>query len=179
MAYLFCAITKEIPINPVFSPSTNLIYDKSALIYFKNQNKIKCPITDKEFFIDELIQINSHTTLKPSESIEINQKFKILYDNFNYIMKKKQNLIEEKVERKKELSYSLYRKEACLKVVAKLQKEIDFLNSKLKNLQNMYSESNNDQQIGINKEIIDYLAELAKDASSKRKERRSKQKKLQ
>lgn len=196
--FSFCAISHKPPINPVFSPTTSLIYEKNLILNTKNQttnDEIICPITNSIFKASELIDVKGEFSRLPRSIKNCNIKDLIheLVASFNSSIISKQELINEVESKQKELSHSIYRYEAGVRVLSKLNKEISSLRSKLANLQDYYDTyntiddeyiskeeiNNNSSNIqGISHEIISDFVYFSKEASMMRNSKKIKIKSL-
>lgn len=204
--FSFCAISHKPPINPVFSPTTNLIYEKNIILNTKYQtttDEIICPITNSIFKANELIEVKGEFSRLPRTLKNCNIKDLIheLVASFNSSIVSKQDLLREVESKQKELSHSIYRYEAGVRVLSKLNNEISNLRGKLANLQDYYdtyntvddeyiskkdnnnsnnnSDSNNNINTqGISHEIISDLIYFSKEASMMRNSKKIKIKSL-
>lgn len=157
MSFCLCAISNKIPLYPVFSPTTNLVYDKTILTsskYFNEEGKILCPVTNKIISPLELIDIKASKPSLPrtTKTTDVSEIFKQLISEYNNLQLEKNTVTEELEEKKQELSYSLYRNEASVRVITRLNKEKDELKNKLLQLQHAYEDIQNNIE-EINKEV--------------------------
>lgn len=129
---MLCAISQQVPEEPVVSPLSGCVFEKRLIEKYINEYK-KDPITNETLEEHQLIKINNESisiepklpsqTSIPDILVQLRQEWDAcMLDNFEL----KQHLMTTR----QELSTALYQLDAAYRVIAKLNAQIKELNSK-------------------------------------------------
>ncbi|GME77098.1 unnamed protein product [[Candida] boidinii] len=146
---MICNISGQPTLNPVVSPKSRKIFDKSLIIEYINING-KDPITNESLDINELIELNNNNTdtdtvnSRPLNTTSIPSLLSIFQNEFNSIILENFELKKNLNNLKKELSISLYKYDSSINVISKLIIERDELKKTLQDMAIGLSNDNND-----------------------------------
>ncbi|GME95650.1 hypothetical protein B5S32_g5713 [[Candida] boidinii] len=146
---MICNISGQPTLNPVVSPKSRKIFDKSLIIEYINING-KDPITNESLNINELIELNNNNTdtdtvnSRPLNTTSIPSLLSIFQNEFNSIILENFELKKNLNNLKKELSISLYKYDSSINVISKLIIERDELKKTLQDMAIGLSNDNND-----------------------------------
>jgi pre-mRNA-processing factor 19 len=184
MSLITCNLSNQVLKNPVVDRKTGHVYEKDIIIKHIETTG-QCPVTGKELFVEDLIEINknpidlviSDKALKsssmPSILSKINTEYETLaFDNFS--MKKQLQEVNS------ELSHVMYQHEAANLVICRLIKERDEARQHLNKLKAKLSELEEENKgeeredeefdfMGIHQELISRINKLSSLLSSERK----------
>jgi pre-mRNA-processing factor 19 len=128
---MFCAISGEIPNDPVVCKTTGVLFEKSLVTKYLNGGSSSCPVTNIPMRIDDLIdvKVSSGTAAKPrlpiSDSSSIPGLLKTFQNEWDELMLETFTLKQHLDATRKELSHALFQHEAACRVVGRLTKERD------------------------------------------------------
>lgn len=141
-----CPISNKEIISPVYCPMTKLVYEKDEIEKAINENG-KCPITNEEITLDDLITVNSPITNTNDNNV-IPQNKQIKNDFLDLLTKlkteycsliyEKNKLNKEYTEISNELNEKIAKNEAAMLVIARLVKERDEIVDQLNNYRQKY-----------------------------------------
>ncbi|CBK23997.2 uncharacterized protein [Blastocystis hominis] len=123
---MFCAISGEVPHEPVVSKKTGYIYEKSLITkYIEAEGK--CPITGEELDLSDLIDVKTQPLVKPkpTPATSIPGLLVSLQNEWDSMMLESFTLKKHLQAVRQELSQALYQHEAACRVIARLIKERD------------------------------------------------------
>lgn len=138
---MFCAISGEIPKDPVVSKKTGIIFEKSLIEKYVASNGDSCPITNTPLTVDDLlpIHVSSGTASRPrlplSESSSIPGLLTTFQNEWDEVMLETFTLKQHLDSTRKELSHSLFQHEAACRVIARLKRELDEAHHMISTLQ--------------------------------------------
>lgn len=150
MSYVYCCISKKIPYNPVYCKLNGLVYDEEVIIDIIESNN-KCPVSNIIINKSDLIDIKKITkkdtictyekydkidvikNLKPREENEcdISNILNKIYSEYNNKVQLYNSIIDDIELRKKELSQAIFKYNASLRVITKLNKENENLSNEI------------------------------------------------
>lgn len=140
---MFCAISGEIPKDPVVSKKTGILFEKNLIEkYLKVEtNGDSCPITNTPMTLDDLlpVHVSSGTAARPrlplSECSSIPGLLSTLQNEWDELMLETFTLKQHLDATRKELSHSLFQHEAACRVIARLTRERDEAHHMINTLQ--------------------------------------------
>ena len=120
-----CALSNEIPEEPVISPHSGAIFEKRLILKYLDENKVD-PICGKELTADELIAVRTAQIVKPKppSASSIPALLKSLQDEWDAFVLHGFNMRQQLHTTRQELSYALYQHDAACRVIARLTKEL-------------------------------------------------------
>lgn len=177
-----CALSDELPREPVISPHSGAIFEKSVILKYLEENKVD-PVSGKEMSPNELIEVKTTQIVKPKppSATSIPALLKSLQDEWDAIVLHSFELRKQLQVTRQELSYALYQHDAACRVVARLTKELSAAREALatlkpKQINNQISnadlEENNDESLdGMNDQVIQKINNKATVLTAERKKR--------
>lgn len=132
-----CAISGVVPEEPVVSSKTGHIYEKRIITKWIETTG-SCPITHEKLTINDLIDIktiNPCTKPHPPTLHSFPALLTTQQDEWDTILLETYNLKKQVDELKQELATSLYRQDACNRVIARLIRERDDAKQKLEEIE--------------------------------------------
>ncbi|XP_031779317.1 pre-mRNA-processing factor 19 [Nasonia vitripennis] len=185
---LYCALSNEVPEEPVVSPVSGLIFERRLIEKYVAENGVD-PINGKDLNLDQLIAVRTQSS-KPNapSSTSIPSILKDLQDEYDTVMLNTFSLKQHLQVTRSELSHGLYQHDAACRKVAKLAKEAAAAKEALALLkpqvgtaptnipQPALAEAGGmamqpDEQAGITEDIIQKLQEKATVLTQERKKR--------
>ncbi|KAK8801928.1 hypothetical protein WA158_006323 [Blastocystis sp. Blastoise] len=135
---MFCAISGQVPEEPVVNKKTGHLYEK-RLIYKYIESEGKDPITGEELTKDDLLEVQSAQAVKPRPitATSIPGLLSLLQNEYDSVMLESFTVKKHYQELRQELSQALYQHEAACRVIARLIKERDAAREALAAVQNM------------------------------------------
>lgn len=122
-----CAISGEVPKEPVVSIKSGYIFEKSLIDKYVSANK-KCPITGEPLSEDDLIPLKGSTApVKPRvpTATSIPGLIQLFQNEWEASTLETYTLKQQLDAAKQELAHTLYRYDAACRVIARLTKERD------------------------------------------------------
>lgn len=123
---MFCAISGNVPEQPVVSVKTGHLYEKRlAEKYVKETGK--CPVTGEALTVEDLLPLKTSKTVKPrpSPATSIPGLLGLFHDEWDALMVEHHALRQNLHNVRQELSHALYQHDAACRVIARLLKERD------------------------------------------------------
>jgi pre-mRNA-processing factor 19 len=122
---LICAISNEVPENPVLSPKSGAIFERRLVEKYILENGCD-PISGKDMNADELIEIKTPPVLKPRppSATSIPAILKMMQDEWDALMLHAFTQRQQLQTARQELSHALYQHDAACRVIARLNKEV-------------------------------------------------------
>jgi pre-mRNA-processing factor 19 len=127
-----CSITGRITSQPVLSPATHLIYDRTQLLLALDRDQNKCPITGIVIDREQLIPVKVSSSVVPprtSEVTSVPQMLKLLETEWDAVALETFKLRNALEQQRKETSMALYELDAAKIVIQRLYGEIQELKS--------------------------------------------------
>uniref|UniRef100_A0AC35U4H7 Pre-mRNA-processing factor 19 n=1 Tax=Rhabditophanes sp. KR3021 TaxID=114890 RepID=A0AC35U4H7_9BILA len=140
-----CAISGNVPQEPVVSPVSGKIFEKRLLVAYVNENGTD-PITDSTLSIDQIIPL----ALGEEVGIEAPRNFnatsvpglmKLLQDEYDAVMLSNHVMRKQLTAARLELSHSLYQHDASCRVIARLTVQLNAARQVLSELNPGYQET--------------------------------------
>lgn len=122
---LVCAITNEVPEQPVVSPASGTVFERRIIEKYILENGCD-PINGKDMKVDELIEIKTPAIVKPKppSATSIPAALKTMQDEWDALMLHSFTQRQQLQTARQELSHALYQHDAACRVIARLNKEV-------------------------------------------------------
>lgn len=190
MTSLICAISNEVPENPVVSPVSGQVFERRLIEKFLADNGVD-PVNKEPLSEDQLIEIKCSPLVKPKppSATSIPAILKSLQDEWDAVMLHSFTLRQQLQTARQELSHALYQHDAACRVIARLNKEVTAAREALATLKPQAAPMMGVQQVtsqggqeqagagdsqevtGITEEIVEKLQEKATVLTQERKKR--------
>ncbi|PON38165.1 WD repeat containing protein [Parasponia andersonii] len=121
-----CAISGEVPEEPVVSKTSGLLFEK-RLIERHISDYGKCPITGEALTIDDIVPIKTGKIVRPRpiQAASIPGMLGMFQTEWDSLMLSNFALEQQLHTARQELSHALYQHDAACRVIARLKKERD------------------------------------------------------
>ncbi|AEE27707.1 MOS4-associated complex 3A [Arabidopsis thaliana] len=121
-----CAISGEVPEEPVVSKKSGLLYEK-RLIQTHISDYGKCPVTGEPHTLDDIVPIKTGKIVKPKplHTASIPGLLGTFQTEWDSLMLSNFALEQQLHTARQELSHALYQHDAACRVIARLKKERD------------------------------------------------------
>eukprot|EP01039_Chlorochromonas_danica_P007881 gene7881-8693_t len=183
---MICAISGEVPKDPVVSTTTRLVYERS-LIERAIAESNKCPVTGETLSQDSLLAIRTPNQIK-SKGLASGTPgiISILQKEWDDLTLEVFSLRQQLDLTRKELAQALYQHDAACRVVARLVRERDEAFELLRTVQAQPPQASAEgameveaaapaavpAEAGISNDLLDELNAVCKNLSSARKHRK-------
>lgn len=129
---MFCAISGTVPEEPVVSKKTGHVFER-RLIEKYVQETGKCPVTQGDLSLDDLLPLATNKTIKPraTPATSIPGLLGLFHDEWDALMLETHTLRQSLHTSRQELSHALYQHDAACRVIARLMRERDEARSAL------------------------------------------------
>lgn len=123
---MICAISGEVPEEPVISRKSGLLYDR-RLIERHIADYGKCPVTKEELTMDDILPVKTNKVVKPRplQAASIPGLLGMFQNEWDALMLSNFALEQQLHTARQELSHALYQHDAACRVIARLKKERD------------------------------------------------------
>ncbi|KAB5545143.1 hypothetical protein DKX38_013255 [Salix brachista] len=123
---MHCAISGEVPEQPVVSKKSGILYEK-RLIERHISEYGKCPITGEPLTMDDIVPVKAGKIVKPRtvQTASIPGMLGMFQNEWDGLMLSNFALEQQLHTARQELSHALYQHDAACRVIARLKKERD------------------------------------------------------
>jgi len=123
---MFCAISGEVPKEPVCAPKTGLLYEKSIITKALEATG-KCPVTGQQLEDNDLVVIKSSKVVapRPPTGNAVPNLLQTLSTEWDTLMLEMFELKQQLQNTREELVRTLYERDAAVRVIARLQRELE------------------------------------------------------
>jgi len=123
---MLCAISETTPTEPVVSLKSGSIFEKS-LIEKHIKATSRCPVTQEELTLDDLMPLKIKTPMKPRPASlsSMPALLQTVQNEWDAVMLETYQLKSQLTETRKNLAKALYENDAAFRVIARLIKERD------------------------------------------------------
>ncbi|KAK3681067.1 hypothetical protein B0T22DRAFT_502547 [Podospora appendiculata] len=123
---MLCALSGEVPEEPVVSTKTGTIYEKRLILKYIEENG-KEPGTDAELDPEDLLPIKTGRTVRPRPPnfTSLPSLLKAFQDEWDALVLESYNTKEQLARTREELATALYQHDAAVRVIARLTRERD------------------------------------------------------
>ncbi|KAK3334166.1 hypothetical protein B0T19DRAFT_449367 [Cercophora scortea] len=121
-----CAVSGEVPEEPVVSTKTGTVYEKRLILKYIEENG-KEPGTDTELDPEDLLPIKTARTVRPRPPnfTSLPSLLKAFQDEWDALVLESYNTKEQLARTREELATALYQHDAAVRVIARLTRERD------------------------------------------------------
>ena len=182
---MLCCVTGISPEEPVVSRKTGHLFEKRIIEKYIQQHG-KCPVTDQELTVDDLLSVESSKTPKPrpAQASSIPGLLSLFQNEWDSLMIESYTMKQHLDTVRQELSHALYQHDAACRVIARIIKERDSYKAQLaqfqarveQNRQEATVEADQEMQVAeedgkIPKAVLARMGETSKSLTEKRKKR--------
>jgi len=123
---LVCALSGEVPEEPVVSPVSGCVFEKRIITKHLLDNQTD-PINNEPLTVEQLIPLKSSKTVRPRapSATSIPALIKLFQDEWDASVKESFQLRKHVEELRQELSHALYQHDAACRVIARISRERD------------------------------------------------------
>lgn len=143
---MLCAISQQIPDEPVISPLSGCIFEKRLIHKYINEYA-KDPITNDPLSIEQLVEIKQfQKVVKPKlpELSSIPDLLGQLRNEWDACMLDSYELKQHLMTTRQELSHALYQLDAAYRVITRLKSQVEDLQKKLREQNEAVNSPQND-----------------------------------
>lgn len=183
MSTIVCAITGQLPEEPVFCPKTRHVYEKRVAMKIVESSGV-CPVTKEEITKDDIVDMNFTKAARPrpATAASIPGMLTLFQSEWDALMTETCELKGNLDTTRKQLSHALYQHDAACRVVARLLRERDATRAQVVQLQEQLANSrplpagvaadaDDGTEIGLTPDILQRMSECSKALSKTRKKR--------
>lgn len=125
MASLTCAISNEVPEDPVVSPVSGQVYERRLIEKYLAESGVD-PVNKEPLSVEQLIGVKCSPLVKPKppSATSIPAILKSLQDEWDAVMLHSFTVRQQSQTARQELSHALYQHDAACRVIARLNKEV-------------------------------------------------------
>eukprot|EP00753_Platysulcus_tardus_P021645 PLAT9074.1.p1 GENE.PLAT9074.1~~PLAT9074.1.p1 ORF type:complete len:509 (-),score=276.63 PLAT9074.1:134-1660(-) len=123
---MFCALTGEVPSDPVVSTKSGFLYERAA-IEEKLRDAPVCPASGVEMTVEDLMPVKHNPAVRPRlpEVASMPSMLTVMQNEWDAMVLETYTLREQLLEARKELSKTMYQHDAACRVIARLLRERD------------------------------------------------------
>ncbi|KAK9896316.1 Prp19-domain-containing protein [Cystobasidium minutum MCA 4210] len=137
---MFCAISGNAPLHPVVSVKSGNVYEKELILQYLKNNDSKDPITGEIISEDDLVDVKTTPSApaappRPPNLTSVPTLLFALQNEWDAVVLETFNLRQQNAQLRQELSHALYKEDAAMRVLARIQKERDEAREALANIQ--------------------------------------------
>jgi pre-mRNA-processing factor 19 len=179
MSQIICAISGQPTDSPVVSPKSGAVFDRALITKYLEEYG-RDPTNESELRVDELIPLvlNNHIseTLRPNTT-SIPALLKSLQNEWEVNMIYTYRIRRELQRARQELSHSLYRNDAALRTIARLNQQLNSARAALAGMERadpslaMEISTTAEEDAVLDKELIDAIDEKTNELTAKRRQR--------
>eukprot|EP00640_Fibrocapsa_japonica_P007522 CAMPEP_0113944350 /NCGR_PEP_ID=MMETSP1339-20121228/33657_1 /TAXON_ID=94617 /ORGANISM="Fibrocapsa japonica" /LENGTH=148 /DNA_ID=CAMNT_0000949527 /DNA_START=80 /DNA_END=522 /DNA_ORIENTATION=+ /assembly_acc=CAM_ASM_000762 len=139
---MHCAISGEVPEEPVVSKKTGHLFEKRLISKYLEAES-KCPITAQDMTADDLIGLESNkaTRPRPLTATSIPGLLSLFQNEWDDLMLETFTLKQHLDATRQQLSQALYQHDAACRVIARLIRERDEARTQLQLYKNQVEEA--------------------------------------
>ncbi|XP_044983137.1 pre-mRNA-processing factor 19-like [Hordeum vulgare subsp. vulgare] len=125
-AAMICAISGEVPEDPVLSTKSGLLFER-RLIQRYIEDHGKCPVTKDDLAMDDLVTVKTNKIPKPRplQAASVPGLLGMFQNEWDALMLSNFALEQQLHTARQELSHALYQHDAACRVISRLKKERD------------------------------------------------------
>lgn len=180
---MFCAISGEIPEEPVVSVKSGHVFEKRLIEKHLQTHQGRCPVTDQPLETSDLVALKVNKVVKPrpTTATSIPAMLQAFQNEWDAVMLETYTLKKQLDSVRQELAQALYQHDAACRVIAKLMKERDEARQALANYvpdqpQKKQSKTQSDAMEvesggGLSAELKDQVTKRASQLAGQRKGR--------
>ncbi|GAB1321021.1 Pre-mRNA-processing factor 19 [Madurella fahalii] len=123
---MLCALSGEVPEEPVVSRKTGTVFEKRLILKYIEENG-KEPGTDEELDAEDLLPLKTSRVVRPRPPnfTSLPSLLKAFQDEWDALVLEAYNTREQLARTREELATALYQHDAAVRVIARLTKERD------------------------------------------------------
>jgi len=171
---MFCAITGEIPEEPMVSSKSGYVFEKRAILKWLETNNNTCPVTQEPLTPEDLIKVQGNKSVRPRPvtATSVPGMLQLFQNEWDALMLETFSLKQQLDSVRQELSHALYQHDAACRVIARLIKERDEARSAMSHMPEQPSASADSMEVErISDEIKQKMLAKFTDLSKERKKR--------
>ncbi|KAH6627429.1 hypothetical protein F5144DRAFT_494004 [Chaetomium tenue] len=160
---MLCALSGEVPEEPVVSRKTGTVFEKRLILKYIEENG-KEPGTDEELDPEDLLAVKTSRVVRPRPPnfTSLPSLLKAFQDEWDALVLETYNTREQLSRTREELATALYQHDAAVRVIARLTRERDEAREALSNVtvaQGVAGPANGDAMAVDNESLPEHLVE--------------------
>jgi len=126
MSALVCALSGEVPTEPVVSTKSGLLFEKKLITKYIEESG-NCPVTSQPLTIEDLVdlQTNAGVKVRTTKTASLPGLLSAFQDEWGDTVKECYQLRKLLEQTRQELSHTLYQHDAACRVISKVVRERD------------------------------------------------------
>lgn len=141
---MYCAISGEVPLEPVVSAKSGHVFEKRLILKALEASQGVCPATGGELSPTDLIDVKADASSavrpRPLTATSVPGMLAMFQNEWDEVMLETHRMKQQLHSTRKELSHALYQHDAACRVVARLSRERDEAKAMLADLQHRVAE---------------------------------------
>lgn len=139
---MYCAISGEVPLEPVVSAKSGHVFEKRLILKALEASSNRCPATGDELKPSDLISVQADVAVrpKPLTGTSLPGMLAMFQNEWDEVMLETHQLKQQLYSTRKELSHALYQHDAACRVIARLSSERDEARANVAELQRQVAE---------------------------------------